>query len=397
MGEQSAKSRDDSLKERQRKDPELLQVILYLEGGVLPADDNRAREIALTHSQYEIVDSILYYVEKDNTLRVIPATEDRKRLFDEAHSGTLGSHLRNAKIHGQLAKHYWWPRMRADITSWYRGCLTCAARYVGQAVRPLLTPVPVEGPFHRVGVDVLQLPVSARGNKYAIVFMDYLTKWPEVFPAKDQSAYTIAKTLVEKVIPRHKVPAKLLSERGAAFLSKLLAEVYHLMGIKKVNTTAYHPQTDGLVERFNRTLLDMLSKTAKQNGKDWDNCLPFILFAYRSSPQTSTGESPFYLLYGRDPKLPTEAVLCPPPSSALQVDADDYVTEITKRMSQAWSLAGDAIKKAQVQQKQHHDARARSATFVESERVFVYMPAAKSGMAYKLARPFHGSYRVVHV
>ena len=202
---------------------------------------------------------------------------------------------------------------------------------------------------------------------------------------------------MEKVIPRHGVPAQLLSDRGAAFLSKLLAEVYHLMGMKKVNTTAYHPQTDGLVERFNCTLLDMLSKTAKQNGKDWDYCLSFILFAYRSSPQISTGESPFYLLYGRDSKLPIEAVLCPPPSFALQVDADDYVTEITKRMSQAWSLAGDAIIKAQVQQKQHHDTHARSAMFVEGERVVVLMPAAKSGTAYKLARPFHGLYRVVHV
>ena len=81
MGEQSAKGGDDSLKERQQKDPELLQDILHLEGGVLRADDTRAQEIALTHSQYEIVDSILYHVEKDNTLRVIPATEDRKRLF----------------------------------------------------------------------------------------------------------------------------------------------------------------------------------------------------------------------------------------------------------------------------------------------------------------------------
>ena len=287
--------------------------------------------------------------------------------------------------------------MRADITSWCRGCLTCATRHVGQAVRPLLTPIPVEGPFHRVGVDVLQLPTSARGNKYTIVFMDYLTKWPEVFPAKDQSAYAIAKTLVEKVIPRHVVPAQLLSDRRAAFLSKLLAEVYHLMRMKKVNTTAYHPQTNGLVERFNRTLLGMLSKTAKQNGNDWDNCLPFILFGYRSSPQTSTGESPSYLLYGKDPKLPTEAVICPPPSSALQRDADDDVTEITKRMSQAWSLAGDVIKKAQVQQKQHHDARARSATFVEGERVFVYMPATKSGTVYMLAMPFHGPYCVFHV
>ena len=212
--------------------------------------------------------------------------------------------------------------------------------------------------------------------------------------AQDQSAYTITKTLVNRVIPRHGVSAQLLFDCGTAFLSKLLAEAYRLMGRKKVNTTAYHPQTDGLEKHFNRTLLDMLSKTAKRNGKDWDSCLPFVLFAYCSSPQTSTGESPFYLLYGRDPRLPTEAVLCSPPSLALQSDADDYVAEITKRISPAWGLAGDTIKKAQVQQKQQHDVCARSATFVEGECVFVYMPAAQSGAAYKLARPYHGPYCV---
>ena len=136
--EQSAKGGDNSLVERQWKDPELLQVILYLEGGVLPADEKRAWEIALTHSQYVLVDSILYHVEKDETLRVIPATEDWKRLFDEAHSGTLSGHLRHAKIHGQLVKYYWWPQMRADITSLCRSCLTCATRHVA-----LLTPIPV--------------------------------------------------------------------------------------------------------------------------------------------------------------------------------------------------------------------------------------------------------------
>ena len=93
---------------------------------------------------------------------------------------------------------------------------------------------------------------------YAVVFVDYQSKWPYIFPAKDQSAYTIAKMLVEKIIPKHGVPAQLLSDHGTAFLSKLLAEVYKLMGMKKLNTTAYHPQTDTLVERFNRTLLDML-------------------------------------------------------------------------------------------------------------------------------------------
>ena len=138
------------------------------------------------------------------------------------------------------------------------------------------------GPFDRVGVDVLQLPTSRKGNKYAIVFVDYLTKWPEVFPARDQSALTIGKLLVERIIPTHGVPSQLLSDRGAAFLSKLMYELYKLLGIKKVSTTAYHPQTDGLMERFNRTLTDMLSKRVHPSGKDWDTQLPYVLFAYRS-------------------------------------------------------------------------------------------------------------------
>ena len=97
---------------------------------------------------------------------------------------------------------------------------------------------------------------------------------------RDQTAPTIAKLLVEEVICRHGVPTELLSDCGTNFLSNLLYEVYSLMGIHKLNITAYHPQTDGLVERFNRTLTDMFAKTVKANGRDWDQHLPFVLFAY---------------------------------------------------------------------------------------------------------------------
>ena len=202
--------------------------------------------------------------------------------------------------------------MRADIEKWCRSCLVCAIRHVGHRVVPPLTPIPVGGPFDRMGVDVVQLPRTRSGKQYAVVFVDYMTKWPEVFATSNQSAFTIAKLLVEKIVSRHGVPLQLLSDRGGAFLSKLLQEIAALLGFHKVNTSAYHPQTDGLVERFNRTLIDMLAKTAEQNGKNWDEKLPFVLFAYRTAVQESTDESPFRLLYGRDPKLPTEdALSCP--------------------------------------------------------------------------------------
>ena len=174
-------------------------------------------------------------------------------------------------------------------------------------------------------------------------------KWPEVFTVKDQTALTIAKLLMTEIVPRHGVPSELLSDRGTLFLSSLMYELYHLLGIKKINTMAYHPQTDGLVERFNRTLTDMLAKTVEVGGADWDVRLPYVLFSYRSSLQESTQESPFYLLYGRDPQLPVEEMLVPLERASIEIGG--YTEEVTKRMSAAWETARQQVQKAQKQQK----------------------------------------------
>ena len=362
----------------------------------LPDDIKKARELTLSQSQYHLEDGTLFYVAKDKTLRIIPPLAGRRDLFDEAHSSVFSGHLREAKIHSQLAKHYWWSGMRVDIQGWCASCLTCATRGYSKAHRVPLTPIPVAGPFDRVGVDVIQFPRSRSGKNYAIVFVDYLTKWLEVFATKDQTALTIAKLFVQQIVSRHGVPTQLLSDRGPAFLSHLLTEVCSLLGVKKVNTTAYHPQTDGLVERFNRTLTAMLSKKVDASGKDWDEHLPFVLFAYRASIQESTQESPFYLLYGRDPKLPSALGLEREPTRQ-DVDLCTYSTEVTQRLQKAWDLAQASVKDAQQKQKFFYDRNTKPPHFCVGQRVFVYMPGARQGKAYKFARPFHGPFRIVSV
>jgi len=173
--------------------------------------------------------------------------------------------------------------------------LVCASKNApGHKIKPALQPIPVGGPFHRVGVDVLQLPLTLDGNQYAVVFIDYLTKWVEVFAVPNQTARTIARLLVEGVICRHGAPGELLSDRGTNFLSELVAEVCALFNIKKVNTSGYHPQTNGLCERFNNTLIQMLAKTGERFGQDWDRHLPYVLYAYCVTAQESTKESPFF-------------------------------------------------------------------------------------------------------
>ena len=110
-------------------------------------------------------------------------------------------------------------------------------------------------------------------------------------------------------MPRHGALLTLLSDIGKNFLSKLVQEIYDLFKVKKFNTTAYQPQTDGLTERFNHTLCTMLSMYVSKHQRDWDRFIPFALFAYRTAVQDSAKETPFYLVYGRDPCLPLDVVL----------------------------------------------------------------------------------------
>ena len=151
----------DALPTLQKQDPELAPIFTYLETGVLPREDRLAR---LTSSQHLIEDGVLYRVKANSTLQLIPPTRSRERLFQEVHGGVFASHLSDTKVHSELRKHYWWSGMRADIARWSKGCLVCATHSAAHAVRPTLTPIPVAGPFDRVGVDVVQLPRSRRGN-----------------------------------------------------------------------------------------------------------------------------------------------------------------------------------------------------------------------------------------
>ena len=169
----------------------------------------------------------------------------------------------------------------------------------GRTRAPLI-PLPIiSEPFARVAMDIVgPLPRSKSGNKYILVMCDYATCYPEAVPLKTTDAVSVAEELL-KVFCRVGFPNKILTDQGSNFMSQLLKEVYRLLRIHPICTTPYHPQTDGLCERFNQTLKKMLQKAAVEEGKDWDKLLHYLLFAYREVPQASTGFSPFELLYGR--------------------------------------------------------------------------------------------------
>ena len=237
--------------------------------------------------------------------------------------------------------------MYASTLKYARNCPECAVvTGGGKPHRPPLHPIPVQRPFQIVGVDIMDLPLTIAGNKHVIVFQDYLTKWPIVCPIPDQKANRIAQILVDEVIPLFGVPEALLSDRGTNLLSHLMKDLCGLLGIKKLNTTAYHPECDGMVERFNRTLKTMLHKHAARFGNQWDCYLSGVVWAYRNVPHESTGEKPSFLMFGMDLRTPTEAALLPP-APVEPSDVDNYREEVILSLSSARKLAEESIQRAQ--------------------------------------------------
>lgn len=185
----------------------------------MPEERKLARKLVMERSRFDIIDGILYYGNPDveGKWKIAVPICWRELLIQEVHDGQFGGHFTERRIYEQLHKYYWWDKMRADVR---RYSLVCASRSgQGRVLRLPLKPIPVDGPFPCIGVNLLQLPLTYEGNQYAIVFMDYLTKWPEVFPSPDQKAETIARLLVEHIVVQHGVPEQLLSDRGLTFLS----------------------------------------------------------------------------------------------------------------------------------------------------------------------------------
>ena len=172
-----------------------------------------------------------------------------------------------------------------------------------------------------------------------------------------------------------------------------MKDVCALLGIEKLNTTAYHPQCDRLTERFNCTLKTMLRKHAAQYGAQWDRYLSGVLWAYRNTPHEATGEKPSFLLFGLDCRSPTEAALLPP-NSLESMEMSNYRAQLIHSLSSARELAATSIQKAQVKYKKQYDKKAKPLPYKVGDWILIRFPQEETGANRKLSRPWHGPYRI---
>jgi len=207
-----------------------------------------------------------------------------------------------------------------------------------------------------IAVDIMGLlPESCNKNSYVLVVGDYFTCWMKAFAIHDQEATTVAQKLVDDVFCQYGMPEQLHSDQGKQFESKLIQELCKILNISKTRTTAYHLQCDGLVEHFNRTLQDMITTITVDHLFDWEEALPKVCFAYNTSIHSTTGYSPFYLMYGREPWLPIDIVYGTQSQSPTSVN--NFVQKSQKFLQQSFDRVHENLSAGHQQQKDIYDKR----------------------------------------
>ena len=317
----------------------------------------------------------------------------RERALSLGHSIPWSGHLSTTKTFERIAARFYWPGMYRDIQGYCKACSICQITSKQKTSPFPLQPLPIiEVPFTRIGMDIVgPLERTPRGHRYILVVCDYATRYPEAFPLRKVTATTIAQAILQ-LFSRVGIPQEIITDQGTAFLSKKLKQVYSLLGIKGIRTTPYHPQTDGLVERYNQTLKNMLRKYVSANGKDWDRWLPYLLFAYREVPQASTGFSPFELLYGRPVRGPLdllkeawEGPKAPETHSILA-----HVLQMREKMEEMTELVRSNLEQVQHRQKVWYDKKARQRTLQPGQKVLLLLPTSEN----KLLAQWQGPYTI---
>lgn len=378
----------DEIGRLQREDEQLKQLFQAIE-----APESVSRQIIRKARSFFISNNILYRKNYNNNrnvaLTVIPESLKIEVLRGCHDDPVGGGHLGITKTLNKVRARYFWEGLQKEVENYVKSCWDCQSRK-----RPpgkpygCMQPIPVGLPFERVAIDYLgPFPKTKDGNKYIITCVDYATKWAEARSVPNSTAEETVKFLID-LICRFGCIKVIQTDRGQTFKSNLVTALLAGLGVRNSFSTAYRPQTQGIVEHYNGTLANMLSMYTGTNQSDWDLYVNMACFSYNASVQESTKRSPFYLLYGWEPTLPIDVALAP------NVNDQDGLYRALK-LKEVRNQVAEVIRKEQDRQKEQHDARHQVISFAEGEWVKVYSPTRQVGKSDKLQHRYHGPYEII--
>lgn len=306
------------------------------------------------------------YCRPDGTLYV-PTAQLRQRCLEEMHDAPYSGHKGILKTTEAITRLYWWPCMRADIKEYVGNCVQCqrnkaATKKPGGLLQPL--PVPSDR-WAEVTMDYITgLPCTVRGHDAVLVFCDRLTKMVKFIACtKTDDAAEAARLFRDNVFAVHGMPDELYSDRDTRFTSKFWQELLKGLHVKQKLSSAFHPETDGQTERVNRVLEEYLRHYVNPHQDDWDEWLSLAEFAYNNSVHVATGHTPFFMCYGRHPKLPGAVKA---PDSRFPA-----VEEYVKNVAQVVKQAKDKLETMRHKAKQFTDGKRRDVLYTVGDLVLL--------------------------
>ena len=319
----------------------------------------------------------------------------RPRALHLMHYVPTAGHPGQTKMYANMRRQFYWPHMAADIFTTVRDCVSCARERVKQRTRRgPLHPFPPEGPLEDISVDLVgPFPTTKKGYTTILVICDRFTKLTQVVPLRTTEAYDCAVAFVEHWVYKYGAPNRVVSDNGPQFVAKLFQSVCRLLGMKTTTSAAFHPQTNGQVERYNRSLLAMLRHYVGDHQDDWDRYAGAVTYAYNMSVHRSTGATPFELVLSR-----------PPPPFAIQHSTSrrrqgkskmqhaDYLN----RLEDAITKSKANLSASQERYKRDFDKRIKGKLPVITEGDWVFIdPGQRTGPTNKLAPVADGRFRVL--
>lgn len=360
----------------QRNDSSLARIIGILETGDETFDrKSEEPEVVLflrEKSKLLLVDGVLYrrvFDQKGKAFHqlVIPNSH-RERAFQGVHDET--GHMGIERTLELARARFYWPKMASYIENKCKTCERCVKRKARVQKASKLVNIKVSGPLELVCIDFLTIEPDSRDTRNILVLTDHFTKYAQAYPTRDQTAKTVSTVLWENFISHYGFPRRIHSDQGACFESEIVAELCKLAGITKSRTTPYHPRGNP-VERFNRTLLDLLGTLEDKKKEEWRKYVRPLVHAYNCTKHDATGEAPFLLMFGREPRLPIDLCFGHSPRGHSTRTHIQYVRELKSRLKYAYDLASRNAEKRQLLNKRRWDAKVTALPLEVGDRVLV--------------------------
>lgn len=335
-------------------------------------------------------DDIDHFYKKPNLITVTTKAQ-KNSLLRLYHDSKIGGHQGSTKTYQRIKRMYTWPNMKREIENYVKSCNLCQLNKSGKSTKmQMMIVTPASYPFEKIYLDIVgPLPISEQGNKYILTIMDDLSRYMNAYAIPDQEATTISHTFISQILNHHKTPKIILTDQGTNFTSILFKKICKLFGIQKIQTSPYHPQTNGALERHHKSLADYLRSFSTSNPINWDVLLPYAMYVHNNSKNASTKIAPNDCLFGYISEMPDKFKRNP----GAQYNFDCYYSNLFHELHKIWKWVKENQEDYKRITKLYYDKKTYEHTFCPGDKVYVRNEARK----HKLSPLWTGPHDVIRI